>query len=74
MSPSIFEKDINQNDLLDNIFNHNNDKFYNYIKRSYRDNLAGSFSFQAIGSGLHLVQTSCDAILLIFQQESEDIN
>ncbi|CAF0846645.1 unnamed protein product [Adineta steineri] len=74
MSPSKFAKHVNQNGLLDDIFNKNNDKFYDYIKRSYRDDLAGLFSFQAIQSGLHLVETSCDDILLIYQEEFEDID
>jgi hypothetical protein len=74
MSSSALSRNINQNDLPDDIFNYNNEQFYDYIKQSYGDDLAGLLSFQAIRNGLHLVETSCDDILLIFQQESEEIN
>ncbi|CAF1452646.1 unnamed protein product [Rotaria sordida] len=74
MSSSTSSRNINQNDLPDDIFNYNNERFYDYIKQSYGDDLAGLLSFQAIRNGLHLVETSCDDILSIFQQESEEIN
>jgi hypothetical protein len=74
MSSSALSRNINQNDLPDDIFNYNNQRFYDYIKQSYGDDLADLLSFQAIRNGLHLVETSCDDILLILQQESEEID
>ena len=73
-SSSTLSRNINQNDLPDDIFNYNNEKFYDYVKQSYGEDLAILLSFQAIRNGLHLVETSCDDIFLIFQQESEEIN
>ncbi|CAF3191705.1 unnamed protein product [Rotaria socialis] len=74
MSSSSLSRNINQNDLPDDIFNYNNERFHDYIQQSYGDDLAALLNFQAIRNGLHLVETSCDDILLIFQQESEEIN
>ncbi|CAF2988086.1 unnamed protein product [Rotaria sp. Silwood2] len=74
MSSSALSRNINQNGLPDDIFNYNNEQFYDYIKQSYGDDLAGLLRFQAIRNGSHLVETSCEDILLIFQQESEEIN
>ncbi|CAF5176182.1 unnamed protein product, partial [Rotaria magnacalcarata] len=74
MSSSTLSRNINQNYLPDDIFIYNNERFYDYIKQSYGDDLAGLLSFQAIRNGLHLVETSYDDILSIFQQESEEIN
>ncbi|CAF4720752.1 unnamed protein product, partial [Rotaria magnacalcarata] len=74
MSSSTLSRNINQNYLPDDIFIYNNERFYDYIKQSHGDDLAGLLSFQAIRNGLHLVETSYDDILSIFQQESEEIN
>ena len=65
---------IGQNDSSDPIFNHNNQQFYDYIKQIYSDDLAGLISFAVCRNELHLVETSCDDILLIFKQEVKENN
>ena len=65
---------IDQNDSSDPIFNHNNQQFYDYIKQIYSDDLAGLISFAVSRNELHLVETSCDDILLIFKQEVKEPN
>ncbi|CAF0767588.1 unnamed protein product [Adineta steineri] len=74
MSSSTSATEINQNGLPDDIFHYNNDQFYNYILQSYGDDLAELFRFQAIRNGSHFLQALCDAILLILQQESDEID
>ncbi|CAF0817245.1 unnamed protein product [Adineta steineri] len=74
MSSSTSATVINQNGLSDDIFHYNNDQFYNYILQSYGDDLAELFRFQAIRNGSHILQASCDAILLILQQEFDEID
>ncbi|CAF1481527.1 unnamed protein product, partial [Rotaria magnacalcarata] len=51
MSSSTLSRNINQNYLPDDIFIYNNERFYDYIKQSYGDDLAGLLSFQAIRNG-----------------------
>ncbi|CAF4246354.1 unnamed protein product, partial [Rotaria magnacalcarata] len=41
MSSSTLSRNINQNYLSDDIFIYNNERFYDYIKQSYGDDLAG---------------------------------
>ena len=55
-------------------FNHNNQQFYDYIKQIYNDDLAGLISFAVSRNELHLVETSCDDILLILKQEMKETN
>ena len=75
MSSAISSKNIHQNYLSDPIVNYNNQQFYDYIKQSYGDYLAGLLlSFQPSRNELYLVETSCDDILLIFKQESDESN
>ena len=65
---------IDQNDSSDPIFNHNSQQFYDYIKQIYSDDLADLISFAVSRNELHLVETSCDDILLIFKQEVKETN
>ena len=65
---------IDQHDSSDPIFNHNNQHFYDHIKQIYSDDLAGLISFAVSRNKLHLVEMSCDDILLIFKQEVKEIN
>ena len=65
---------IDQHDSSDPIFNHNNQQFYDYIKQIYSDDLAGLISCVVCRNELHLVETSCDDILVIFKQEVEETN
>ena len=60
--------------LPDDIFDYNHDQFYSIIKYSYGNDLAELLSFQSIRNGLHLVNTSCDDILLVLQEDSKEIN
>lgn len=62
------------NGLPDDIFCYNSDQFYAFVKKSYGDDLAELFSFQAIRNGLHVLNTSPDDILLILQGESKTID
>jgi hypothetical protein len=64
---------VNANDLPEDIFSYNHDQFYEFIKDKYGPDLAALFSFQAIRSPAHLLCTSCDDILMILQQKSDDI-
>ncbi|CAF1100783.1 unnamed protein product [Rotaria sordida] len=73
--PSIVsEATENKNDSPEDIFSYNHDRFYEFIEKKYSADLAQLFSFQAIRNGTHLLSTSCDEILMIFQQESDNIN
>ena len=48
---------IDQNDSSDPIFNHNNQQFYDYIKKIYSDDLADLISFAVSRNELHFVET-----------------
>lgn len=73
MSSTTAEEKVN-NDLPIDIFSYNHDRFYEFIKTSYGDDIAELLRFQAIRSGLHLLTTTCEDILLVLRQESDDIN
>ena len=64
----------NNNSLPDDIFMYQHNQFYEFIEETYGADLAELFRFQAIRSSKHLLDTSCDDILLILQQESEEID
>jgi hypothetical protein len=74
MSSIILQTTSNKNNLPDDIFDHNHDKFYEIIGRTYGVDLANLISFQSIRNGEHLLEASSDDILLILGQESEDLN
>ncbi|CAF5155607.1 unnamed protein product, partial [Rotaria magnacalcarata] len=63
-----------KNILPEDIFSYNNDLFYEYIKQAYGNDIAKLFSFQAIRNAELLLDTSCEDILLVLQQESDDID
>ncbi|CAF4598059.1 unnamed protein product, partial [Rotaria sp. Silwood2] len=63
-----------KNILPEDIFNYNNDLFYEFIKQAYGSDIAELFSFQAIRNAALLLDTSCEDILLVLQQESDDID
>ena len=73
MSSSTSFRNQSQSSLPDDIFSYSNEQFYDFIKKSYGDDLHDLFSFQSIRNGLHLLKTSCEEILLIFEEESEEI-
>lgn len=74
MSSSTLPRKKVQSSLPDDIFDYINDAFYDYVKKSYGEDIYGLFYFQSIRSGLHLLQTSSDEILSVFHEESEEIN
>ncbi|CAM4983407.1 unnamed protein product [Rotaria socialis] len=63
-----------KNILPEDIFSYNNDLFYECIKQAYGNDIAELFSFQAIRNAGLLLDTSCEDILLVLQQESDDID
>ncbi|CAM4969014.1 unnamed protein product [Rotaria socialis] len=63
-----------KNILSKDIFSYNNDLFYEYIKQAYGNDIAELFSFQAIRNAGVLLDTSCEDILLVLQQESDGID
>ncbi|CAF3933151.1 unnamed protein product [Rotaria sp. Silwood1] len=74
MSSIVSEATENNNDLPADVFSYNNDRFYQFVEEKYGADIAELLSFQAIRNGAHLLSTSCDEILMIFQQESNDLN
>ncbi|CAF3247889.1 unnamed protein product [Rotaria sp. Silwood2] len=73
MSSIVAKVTSNKNDLPEDIFMYNHDQFYEFIERQCGPDLAELFRFQAIRNATHLLDTSCDDILLVLQQESDDI-
>jgi hypothetical protein len=73
-SSTVPEITVNQNDLPEDIFSYIHEKFYGFIKEKYGADLSELLTFQAIRSGAHLLSASADDILLIFQEDSDDIN
>ncbi|CAF1489204.1 unnamed protein product [Rotaria sordida] len=71
---SIKPEEIYTNDLPDDIFSYNQDRFYDFIKHSYGNDIAELLIFQAIRNGSHLLITTSDDILSVLQQESDDLN
>ncbi|CAF3602415.1 unnamed protein product [Rotaria socialis] len=63
-----------KNILPEDIFSYNNDLFYECIKQAYGNDIAELFSFQVIRNAGLLLDTSCEDILLVLQQESDDID
>ena len=71
---SINPEEICMNDLPDDIFSYNYDRFYDFIKHLYGNDIVELLIFQAIRNGSHLLITTSDDILSVLQQESDDIN
>ncbi len=74
MSKSTSKPTENSNSLPDDIFNYNHNEFYEFIKETLGADLAELFNFQAIRHAAHLMDTTCDELLLILQEDSKDIN
>jgi hypothetical protein len=74
MSMVVSKQTENSNNLPDDIFNYNHEEFYEFIKKTRGADLAELFSFQAIRHATHLMDTTCDEILLILQEDSKDLN
>ncbi|CAF1066801.1 unnamed protein product [Rotaria sordida] len=74
MSTSISNSTNYSNSLPDDIFNYNQNEFNEFIKETRGADLAELFSFQAIRHATHLIDTTCDEILSILQEDSKDIN
>ncbi|CAF3298075.1 unnamed protein product [Rotaria sp. Silwood2] len=73
MSLIIAEAIVDKNDLPEDIFTYNHERFYEFIEQQYGIDLAELFRFQAIRNATHLLNTSCDDIISILQLESNDI-
>ncbi|CAF1024225.1 unnamed protein product [Rotaria sp. Silwood1] len=74
MSTSILKSTKYSNSLPDDIFNYNQNEFYEFIKETRGADVAELFSFQAIRHATHLIDTTCDEILSILEEDSKDIN
>ncbi|CAF2951220.1 unnamed protein product [Rotaria sp. Silwood2] len=64
----------NRNKLPDDIFSYNQDKFYEFIKYWYGNDLADLFTFQAIRNASHLMHCTADQVLSILEHDSDDID
>jgi len=73
MSTTGLKRTENSNNLPDDIFNYNHDEFYAFVRETRGVDIAELFSFQAIRHATHLMDTTCDEILLVLQEDSEDI-
>jgi hypothetical protein len=72
---SVTSSSSNQNGSLPHdIFTYTHKRFYDFIRQAYGDDLAELFTFQSIRSGTHLLQTSKDDILSVFQQQSTELD
>ena len=74
MSTSILKSTENSNILPDEIFNYNQNEFYEFIKKTRGADLAELLNFQAIRHATHLMDTTCDEILSILEEDSKEIN
>lgn len=74
MSSAILKPSENKTSLPDDIFIYHQDQFYEFIEQTCGDDVAELLRFQAIRSGMHLLDTSCDDILLVLEEQSEEID
>lgn len=63
----------NSNSLPEDIFTYNHDQFYAFVRQSCGNDLAELLKFQSIRSASHLLRTSKEDILAVFQQESSQL-
>jgi hypothetical protein len=60
--------------LPDNIFDLENDQFYEFIKSKYGNDLAQLISFRSIRNGEHLLEATIDELLLVLNEDSNEID
>lgn len=60
--------------LPENIFDLNNEQFYNFLANTYGNDLAQLISFQAIRNGQHLLEATIDDVLLVLNDDSAEID
>lgn len=60
--------------LPENIFDLNNDTFYDFVATTYGNDLAQLMTFQAIRNGRHLLEATIDDILLVLNHDSDEID
>ena len=65
---------INANADTDDVFLYAHDQFYEYIRQSCGNDVAELLKFQSIRSASHLLLTSKNDILAVFEQESSELN
>lgn len=60
--------------LPDDIFDLNNDQFYDFIASKYGNDLAQLISFQSIRNGEHLLEATIDEIFQVLSHDSDEID
>lgn len=60
--------------LPENIFDLNNEQFYDFVAATYGSDLAQLLSFQAIRNGQHLLEATIDDVLFVLNHDSDEID